>query len=278
THLWTEHVTLCGTERFSFARHFFKAFGIAAEVSKPGLICEQLIRQMNGIQGCRVFKIKGVRYLIEQFEPWQDFTRTYAIQTIGDIAVYKHLYIEAREEEHLKSLDVFSFLLKRCVFHVGLKLECPTCRLDFWRALDDVQTILTCEYCGKEFNTTLQLRDRNWTYRPSGLFGRGDNQEGSVPVALTLQQLETTLHGGYSIVWLPAMTLEPITAQIEKCETDFVLLCQDWRGRLKLVIGECKANGKIDGEDVRNLSTVADAFPPDRFDVFLVFSKTSNFK
>ena len=74
------------------------------------------------------------------------------------------------------------------------------------------------------------------------------------------------------------MTLQPITAQIAKCETDFVLLCQDWKGRLKLVMGECKANSEIDADDVRNLSKVADAFPTDRFDVFLVFSKTSNFK
>jgi hypothetical protein len=106
---------------------------------------------------------------------------------------------------------------------------------------------------------------------------RGDNQERGVPVALTLQQLEATLRG-YPIFWLPAMTLEPVTTQVEKCETDFVMLCQDWPGRLKLVMGECKASGNIDAEDVRNLSIVADAFPPDRFDVFLVFSKTSNFK
>jgi hypothetical protein len=296
TRLGREHVTLFGLERFAFARQLFKTFGIRAEVSQPGLICDQLIRQMGGIQGCEAFKIKGVRQLIQQFEPWQSFSKSDAMTLIGDIdpatgrpnidqvtgkpkfAAYEHLYIEARDKEHLNSADVFSFLLKRRVFHAGLKLNCPTCGLPFWRALDDLQTLLTCEYCGKQFNVTPHLKDRNWAYRPSGLFGRGDNQEGGVPVALTLQQLETTLSVGYFIVWLPAMTLEPITAQIEKCETDFVLLCQDWHGRLKLVVGECKANGEIAADDVRKLSRVADAFPSDRFDVFLVFSKTSNFK
>ena len=34
---------------------------------------------------------------------------------------------------------------------------------------------------------------------------------------------------------------------------------------------------QIDEDDVRNLSKVADAFPTDRFDVFLVFSKTGEF-
>ena len=61
TPLWTDHITLFGMERFSFGRQLFKTFGIAAQVSQPGLICDQLIRQMGGIQGCRAFKIKGVR-------------------------------------------------------------------------------------------------------------------------------------------------------------------------------------------------------------------------
>jgi hypothetical protein len=147
--------------------------------------------------------------------------------------------------------------------------------LKFWRALDDLQTLLICEYCGKEFNVTPQLKDRDWAYRRSGLFGREDNQEGGVPVALTLQQLETTLHR--PILWLPALNLKPLTAKIEKCETDFVLLYQSWRGRVSLVIGECKTNREIDADDVRNLAKVADAFPTDRFDVFLVFSKAGQF-
>jgi hypothetical protein len=69
TRLGTEHVTLFGMERFAFARQLFKTFGIRVEASQPGLICDQLIRQMGGIQGCRAFKIKGVRQLIQQFEP-----------------------------------------------------------------------------------------------------------------------------------------------------------------------------------------------------------------
>jgi hypothetical protein len=284
TGLSTDHITLFGMERFSFGRELFKTFGIAAEISQAGRICDQLIRQMGGIQGCRAFKIKGVRSLIEQFSPMQNFTRSDAERLIANVdpttnqanfGAYKNLYIEGREKEHLTPADVFPYLLKRRVFRVGLRLQCPTCQLKPWKALDDLQRLLICDYCGKEFNVTPQLKDRNWTYRPSGLFGREDNQEGGVPVALTLQQLDTTLRR--PILWLPALNLEPLTANIEKCETDFVLLYQDWRGRVKLVMGECKTNKQIDEDDVRHLSKVADAFPTDRFDVFLVFSKAGEF-
>jgi len=285
TRLWTEHITLTGMERLSFVRELFKAFGIAAEVSSAGLICDQLIRQMGGLQGCRVFKIRGVRRLIEQFGPTQSFARTAAIDMIRnldpatgrwDFSNYEHLYLEPRDNERLKPEDAFTYLLKHGVFRVGLELKCPSCKLDFWRSLDGVTTLLNCEYCGREFNVTPQLRDRNWAYRASGLFGRSDHQEGGVPVALTLQQLETTLRSDF-LIWLPAIRLQPMTAAIEECETDFVVLCQDWRGRVKLVIGECKTSQPITDDDVRHLSKVADVLPADRFEVFIVFSKAGQF-
>jgi hypothetical protein len=285
TSLSTEYLTLFGVERFQFAKQFFKAFGIAATVRQPGLVCDQLIKQMGGLLGCRTFKIAGVRKLIEQFKPTESFTRSTAMKLIGNVdpttgrpnfSAYENLYLEPRNTEHLTPDDVFTYLLRRGVFRVGLKLKCTDCQLEFWRSLDDVKAEVVCEYCGQTFNTTPQLKERDWAYRLSGLFGRDDHQEGGVPVALTLQQLDRTL-GNEIIVWLPAMNLDPTTAVIEKCETDFALLIQSFKGRVGLVIGECKANGEITDEDVRKLSKVADAFPPNRLDVFIVFAKTSQF-
>jgi hypothetical protein len=285
TELSTEHLTLFGVERFSFAKHLFKTFGIAATMRQPGLICDQLIRQMGGLQGCRAFKIAGVRKLIEQFKPTENFTRSAAMDLIRNVdpttgqpnfSAYENLFLDPRDTEHLKPDDVFTHLLRQGIFRVGLELKCTSCQLEFWRSLDEVKAQVTCEYCGQSFNTTPQLKDRNWAYRPSGLFGRNDHQEGGVPVALTLQQLDTTLRS-QTIVWLPAMNLEPMTAAIEICETDFVLLTQNFKGRVELVISECKTNVEITEEDVRKLAKVADAFPPDRIDVFIVFAKTGQF-
>jgi len=76
---------------------------------------------------------------------------------------------------------------------------------------------------------------------------------------------------------LPAMRFEPLTASIEACETDFVLLHQDFKGRVELVIGECKTNKGITEEDVLKLSKVADALQSDRLDVFIIFAKAGKF-
>jgi hypothetical protein len=285
TDLGREHITLFGMERISLGKQLFKTFGIEAEVSPAGLVCDQLIRQMGGVQGCRVFKIRGVRNLIEDFAPTQSFMRSDALRRIGnvdpltgkaDFSAYEHLYLEPRDKEALKPDDAFVYLLKQGVLRVGLNLRCNSCQLTFWRALDDVKTSVICDYCGRDFNVLPQLKDRDWAYRPSGLFGRADHQEGGIPVVLTLQQLDATMRSS-AILSLPAMRLAPITANIENCETDFVLVCQDWHGRIELIIGECKANGEISEDDVRKLSKVADAFPIERFDVFIVFSKTGRF-
>jgi ribosomal protein S27E len=263
----------------------FEAFGMKAESSTPGLIASRLIRQMGGLQGCRVFKITGVRKLIEKYGPLESFTRSCAVQMIGqndpgtgrpNFDQFEGLFIEQREESKLKPEHAFIYLVKNGVFRAGLNLKCPNCELDFWVALDDVATEVQCELCGSVFNITSQLRDRDWAYRRSGLFGRQDHQEGSIPVALTLQQIDTMFTG--DSIYSTAMKLSPVTANIEACETDFVIIGKHgWEGRVSLAIGECKTKDKITEQDVAHLKKVADAFPSKRIAPYIIFSKTAPF-
>lgn len=279
------HLNLRSVSKRELIIEMFKAFGMKADVSAPGRIASRLISQMRGIQGCRVFKIPGVRDLLEAYGPQASFERTSAIQKIGrsdpltgvpNFSEYEGLFIEPRESGPLKPEHVLTFLLKRGVFQVGLAFGCPHCELDPWIPLDDVATEVRCEYCGKIFLTTPQLRDRNWKYRRSGLFGRDNNQEGSIPVVLTLQQLDNVL--SWENLFLTNMTVEPITAQIESCETDFVLLHQSyWGDTVSIAIGECKTRNEISDDDVRKLGLVADVFENNGVDAFIVFSKLAPF-
>lgn len=122
-----------------------------------------------------------------------------------------------------------------------------------------------------------QLRDRDWAFRRSGLFGHNDNQEGSLPVILTLQQLANVLDMS-GTTFATAIELAPDGADIAKCETDFVLMPRrDTDGRVEIAIGECKTRQPVTAQDVENLGRVADAFPEDRFSVYVVFSKLGDF-
>ena len=133
-------------------------------------------------------------------------------------------------------------------------------------------------YCGRQFNVTSQLRDGAWAYRRSGLFGReGIHQQGAIPVALTLQQIDSILH--WEMVFVTSMAVEPAGANIMPCETDLVIVSEkgSYDDLVGIAIGECKGRGEITEEDIRKLKQVADAFPKDRVRAYIVFSKTVPF-
>jgi hypothetical protein len=264
----------------------FGVAGINAVPSKAGLIATRLIRQMGGLQRCRPFRIPGVRNLIKKYGPDKWFTRSGAIEAIRDadpntnvtsFAEFEDIYIEQRPTgTKLKPDAVLGYLLRKGVFRAGLRFDCPNCRLQFWISLDDARTETTCEYCGDKFNVTPHLKDRDWAFRRSGLFGRDDNQEGAIPVALTLMQLDTTFTSR-EILYSTAMSLESNAAQI-RCETDFVVIGPRTRnGQIDIAIGECKTTDEITADDVAKLKAVADAFPRERFAVYVIFSKLAPF-
>ena len=150
--------------------------------------------------------------------------------------------------------------------------------MEFWVSLDDVSTQPVCDLCGSRFNVTRQLKDRSWMYRRSGLFGRDNNQEGSIPVALMLQRLASSLNLMFSrSLSITNMWLNPVTAPIESCETDFFVAIQD-HDQVQVAVGECKdAGGEITAEDARKMAKVADAFRDREFEPYIIFSKTAPF-
>src|SRR3989338_5756513 len=99
----------------------FEACGMQSKPSPAGLICNRLIQQMHGLQGCRVFKIGGVRDLIEKYGPDKSFTRSGAIQTIRQqdpqtkvvaFSKFENLFIEPRETRKLSPEDPLKYLVK----------------------------------------------------------------------------------------------------------------------------------------------------------------------
>lgn len=273
-----------------FLTALFGLADIEVERSDKGLICSRLIRQLGGLQGCRVFKIRGVRNLVARYGPDQSFTRGGAEQIIGNItppenrlgfADYEDLYIEWREHDRLTPEDAFKYLMKKGVFRVGLDLTCPECNLTGWMHLDELKTKTTCQFCGTKFDMTGQLKDRDWRYRRSGLFGIDDHQGGSIPVALTLQQLHTMLNDHF-LMYATSMNFRSKTNAFGNCESDFVLITtgrDDYHETLlQVLIGECKSEGgRIDEEDITKLGNLADSIPGKIAQTFVMFSKAGTF-
>jgi hypothetical protein len=288
TEISTQRLEISAFSVFDWLKEFFALCQMEIARSEAGLRCGRLIAQMGGgLQDCRVLKIRGVRNLLRKYGVDEHFTRSGAMDAIRDIDkatgavgfdAFKRLHIEYRPGDDLKPDDVLRYLLERRVFRVGLDLTCPNCQLPSWMHLDDVRTRSSCTYCDHEYDVTPQLRDRDWRYRRSGIFGRNDNQLGGIPVALTMQQLSTSLHQ-HLLMYSTAINFRPAGAAIEPCESDFVAVIEGTTGRspVQIVFGEAKTEGPIDAQDMRKLGKLADAVPSDLAQTYLLFSKTGAF-
>ena len=284
-------ITLRSLPALELVKRLFESFGVLAKPSQPGLVTSRLISQMGGIQECRVFKIEGVRTLIADHKPDQHFDRSHACKVIGNFdeetnrmqfEPFERLFLAPRSRNRkLQPQDAFDKLLMQRVFRVGLELRCPHCELAFWQPLDEVKTDIACAFCGITFDITRQLRDRNWAYRRSGLFGRDDHQHGGIPVALTLQQLDSQLHSD-GMLYTTCLELAPRGTAIKPCETDFVVITRGFSHSQphlpQVIIGECKsAGGQVTKDDAEHLRRVADVFPRNRLNPFILFAKTGHF-
>lgn len=272
----------------------FGMAGFSTKLSSAGLIVRQLIRQLDGLQGARVFKIPGVRRLLKTHGPTAAFTKKNALELIGKkdptnpdakFSDHQDLYIEPRPRDaKLKPDSVFAYLVEKGLFCIGVELTCPTCRMASWTALDTLKQRVVCEMCGHEHDATRQLVNGTWHYRRSGLLGAEKNAQGAVPVALTLQQLETNLHGAlHEGMYSPSLELEPKDEKnLPTCEIDFLwIIPRPYPRKTAVILGECKDQGPIKlkefENDIDNLRRVANALPHKRFKTFMLLAKLSPF-
>ena len=149
---------------------------------------------------------------------------------------------------------MFSYLVDKGLFRIGADLTCPSCRLLSWVALDNLQQRIICALCGSEFDATRQLIDERWAYRRSGVLGLEKNNQGAVPVVLTLQQLDASV-GMSPRLYSPSLELTPKDGA-PPLEVDFVWMICGHRRKNVVILGECKdrLDDLIDEADIRNLT------------------------
>jgi hypothetical protein len=176
---------------------------------------------------------------------------------------------------------VFTYLVAKGLFRIGVELTCPACSLRAWIALDALKQRNPCDLCGSEYDATRQLVNGEFHYRRTGVLGSERNVQGAIPVALVLQQLSINLSlRTHDCAYAPSYDLEPKDGtSLRKCEVDFVIVQpQPGRPRSSVVLGECKDEGdRINAKDVENLKQVADALPRDRFESFIALARLSPF-
>lgn len=250
--------------------------GLRASPNKPGRIASVIVSQMGGLDACRVFKIAGVRRLIREGNPQSGLDQAGVLSRIANaesestqLSEYQDLYIEYRTKAKLEPDDVFSFLLRHQILTAGLNPCCPQCGLDFWLPLDAIADVTTCELCQSSFRLSPQLpTDGKWKYRVKGIFGRGDNQEGSLPVILTLMQLLRRHPGSEELLFSTAVGIDGIDGDID---LSLIERGSYWQ-RPTVLLGECKSRNGI--ENVEMLTKCRETILTAGLSCVLLFAKS----
>lgn len=273
----------------------FELAGFKASVSQAGLLAKQIVhgmREDNPLEACRVFKITGVRKLIGTLKADESIKWGKAIKTIGEnrFAKFKKLYIESRDTPELTPIDAFSFLLKKKIFSPKINLfhklfrskwdfKCKNCGLEEKILVKDFEDFWRCPYCEHQQYMPSYIADnfkRNqniyWNFKKSGLFARDNNQEGAIPVIVSLLTF-ARIFDSHKLIYSTSLNLQ----NSKKCEIDFCILQYDRGDKIQLGIAECKSEGqKVNQQDIDNLKQIQDDINKLGIDCYIIFSKTAD--
>lgn len=142
------------------------------------------------------------------------------------------------QDETERFMEQMRTLAGSSTFIRGYRLQCPTCDLDTWYALDDVAEMVVCEGCRIAFQLPLDL---DFAFRPNRLLIEA-LKSGALTVLLTLNHW---LHDYPVTVWQ-----SNINVQQENITTDIDLLVQREDG---LYMAECKDNFNVDAQSLIEL-------------------------
>ncbi len=275
----------------------FRLAGFKTAMSQAGLLAKQIIHSMredSPLEACRVFKITGVRKLLTSPKTanGKSIKRSEATKFIweNNFKKFEKLHIEPRDSRKLSTSNVFDYLVKKRVFSPKLNLlskmfrikkdfKCRNCGLKEKILLDCFEGKWECPFCGfihfmpSHIAEDFQSRaNKYWVFSKSGLFAKENNQEGAIPVIVSLLSFARSLASS-KLIYSTSLNLRSSI----RCEVDFCILHYEHGNKIQLGIAECKSEGqKINQQDVDNLKQVQDNINKLGIVCFIIFSKTTD--
>ncbi len=272
-------------------KQIFGLINYKANHSQAGIITKRIIESFGAVDSCRIFKITGVRKLIHQVKVGQSVTLSKARQIIwddGSFKRFKDLYIEPRTKPKLDNLSVFRQLLQRKIFRPVLLplykifpskviFRCRHCLLKQDVNVSVYQGYYECEICKTRHympdyvvEDFLGKKKKYLQYRTDGFFSKDNNQEGAIPVILSLLVFQRIVRG--SLFYSTSLELKGM----KNLEVDFTIIHKNF-SKMEIGIGECKSSYyEIDEKDVDNLSNIQDKLIKLGIDCYMIFAKTAD--
>ena len=270
---------------FDLFKELFKENGFSIKLSSPGNYAKQIINSMGGLNGCRVFKIRGVREVLHQLSNLsKDVKKNENINKISrfgltygeiksiigsrnkdkfggpnwDSKSYKDLIIYRGQQKSLNPEITLDYLINKNILRTGLRLTCRNCTKEEWYDISEFSDKFKCKYCFEEQNIGV-LDKKEWFHKANGLFMIPDSGMGSLAMILTLWRLKHASHLEY-FKYISSFNINNSENSI-KGEVDFAcIIVKPFENTYDLIIGEAKNYTDFSNSDFKKLTSISRKF------------------
>jgi hypothetical protein len=248
----------------------FRQAGLGAEPSQPGQYAEQIVKKMGSLHGdCRVFKVRGVREILDRLGNGSTLTQGNMYQTVMSVTpnehgqnwrpdLYNNLILRSGQGHRLNFGTIFDVLLEKRIVRPGFVFRCASCFKDDWYHVSEFAEEYTCRFCFTPQRVNF-ASVHEWQYKADGLFQIPDSAQGSVALILSLWRFEELVHSHGRYVTSRNLVAGDTG---RRYEIDYAyVVTGSFDTSYDLVLGQATRFGDFTDEDMRKMAELADRFP-----------------
>jgi hypothetical protein len=221
-------------------------------VSSPGLIAKQMLKQLGGSWGISILSKPGLIELLNKMSEGKYLLKNAFWGKIQKIAN------ENKFKPNPKGL--LKRLTELKVFRLGVEIQCSICQQHSWHTLSDFDYETKCPICLNQSDIpSYSPNDIKWSYRSFGSFSLPKQAFGVYTVLLTYYFFARKLDGATT----PLMSFVAKKNNIE-IEADLALFFQEskfGKPKRELLFVECKTFNRFEKKDVERMKVISKEFP-----------------
>jgi len=179
---------------------WLKANGWEVNLSSPGRIAKQVLKQVDGVWGISGLASPGViSLLVRKLSEGKILSKDGLWAEANKIAQQQKRIFQPTPSGVIQSLT------DRNIIRLGVNIQCPVCQQHSWHSVSALDYQVSCEKCLHEFRIPSHSPDDlQWAYRAFGPFSLPKGAYGVYPVLLTLRFFAQVLDGATT----PIMSFE----------------------------------------------------------------------
>jgi len=243
---------------------------------------------MEGLEGCRVFKIKGVRETLAKMNRDEGEVIVDGKKIKGEMAkarpmmashikdiiksttddaygaknwikeLYEDLILYSGQPKPLDAEIILNYLITKRLISAGRKFKCSNCSCEEWYKIGSFSETYQCIHC-RYVQDTPRIDDSNWFYKTEGLVAISDEGRGSLPVILSLWRLNH--HGMGENHFVTSFEIGEKDSTDFSNELDYFFFRVDnFSKAIEVVIGEARNYVDYQPKDINKTVKIAGAF------------------